>query len=70
MNAEAWLRTLYRAVPPISAAYPAQRFVAAPSGTAVEFEIVSPWPPDLMTVRWFVDGVEVDRRLAARIDTS
>jgi len=59
VNAEAWLRAMYRAVPPISAAYPAQRVVAAPSGTGIEFGIVSPWPSELMTVRWFVDGVEV-----------
>jgi IgA peptidase M64/Big-like domain-containing protein len=59
VNAEAWLRTMYRVVPPIGAAYPAQRVVAAPSGAAAQFEIVSPWPRDLMSVRWYVDGVEV-----------
>ena len=60
VNAEAWLRAMYRAVPPVSAAYPAQRVVAGPAGATVEFEIVSPWPPELMAVRWFVDGLEVD----------
>ena len=65
VNAEAWLRNMYRAVPPISAAYPAQRVVAAPSGTAAEFEIVSPWPRELMTVRWFVDDVEVQQARGA-----
>ena len=58
VNAEAWLRSLYRAVPPLSAVYPARRAVGAPAGSDVEFEIVSPWPAELMTVRWFVDGVE------------
>jgi hypothetical protein len=59
VNAEAWLRSLYRAVPPLGAAYPARRGVIAPAGSDVEFEIVSPWPAELMTVRWFVDGSEV-----------
>ena len=65
VNAEAWLRNMYRAVPPISAAYPARRIVAAPSGTAADFEIVSPWPRELMTVRWFVDDVEVPQARGA-----
>ncbi len=46
VNAEAWLRALYRAVPPIRAAYPEQRFVSGLAGTDVEFEIVSPWSPE------------------------
>jgi hypothetical protein len=58
VNAEAWLRSLYRAVPPLSAAYPARRAVRVPAGSDIEFEIVSPWPRELMTVRWFVDGAE------------
>ena len=65
VNAEAWLRNLYRAVPPISAAYPAQRVVAAPAGAVAGFEIVSPWPRELMTVRWYVDGVEVPQARGA-----
>lgn len=65
VNAEAWLRTLYRAVPPISAAYPAQRVVASPPGASAGFEIVSPWPPELMAVRWFVDDVEVPQARGA-----
>jgi hypothetical protein len=59
VNAEAWLRSLYRAVPPLSAAYPARHAVGAPAGADLDFEIVSPWPRELMTVRWFVDGVEM-----------
>jgi hypothetical protein len=65
VNAEAWLRAIYRAVPPVSAAYPAQRVVAGPAGATVEFELVSPWPPELMAVRWFVDGLEVDEARGA-----
>ena len=65
VNAEAWLRAIYRAVPPVSAAYPAQRVVAGPAGATVEFELVSPWPPELMAVRWFVDGLEVDQARGA-----
>ena len=61
VNAEAWLRALYRAIPPIRAAYPEQRVVPGLAGTDVEFEIVSPWSPELMTVRWFVDGNEIEQ---------
>jgi len=61
VNAEAWLRALYRAVPPIRAAYPEQRFVSGLAGTDVEFEIVSPWSPEVVTVRWFVDGSEIEQ---------
>ena len=61
VNAEAWLRALYRAVPPIRAAYPEQRIVSGLAGTELEFEIVSPWPPALMTVRWFIDGSEIEQ---------
>ena len=65
VNAEAWLRALYRAVPPVSAAYPAQRSWPAPRVRRSTFEIVSPWPPELMAVRWFVDGVEVEQARGA-----
>jgi hypothetical protein len=58
VNGEAWIRALYRAVPPISAANPEQRVVAGLPGTPLTFEIVSPWSVDLLQVRWFVDGVE------------
>jgi hypothetical protein len=61
VNAEAWLRALYRAVPPIRAAYPEQRSVAVLAGTVVEFEIVSAWSSRLMTVRWFLDGREIEQ---------
>ena len=61
VNAEAWLRALYRAVPPIRAAYPEERVVPGSAGTDVEFELVSPWSPDLMAVRWFVDGREIEQ---------
>ena len=47
VNAEAWLRALYRAVPPVSAAYPGQRVVTGHAGDWVEFEIASPWPAGL-----------------------
>ena len=60
VNAEAWLRALYRAVPPIGDAYPEQRIVSGAAGTDILFEIVSPWSPGLMTVRWFVDGNEIE----------
>ena len=65
VNAEAWLRALYRAVPPVSTAYPAQRVVAGPEGATLAFEIVSPWPAELMAARWFVDGVEVEQARGA-----
>jgi hypothetical protein len=61
VNAEAWLRALYRAVPPIRAAYPEQRIVSGLAGTVIPFEIVSAWSPQLMTVRWFVDGREIEQ---------
>ena len=60
VNTEAWLRALYRAVPPLSAAYPGQRVVTGHAGDWVEFEIASPWPAELMSIRWFVDGAEVE----------
>jgi hypothetical protein len=61
VNGEAWIRALYRAVPPISAAYPEQQVIAGPAGTPLAFEVVSPWPSDVLQVRWFVDGVEDER---------
>jgi hypothetical protein len=60
VNTEAWLRAMYRAVPPVSAAYPAQRVVTGHAGDWVEFEIASPWPAELLSIRWFVDGLEVE----------
>ena len=65
VNAEAWLRALYRAVPPLGAAYPAQRTVTGLAGATIEFELVSPWPPEVMAVRWFVDGMEDDQAQGA-----
>jgi len=65
VNAEAWLRAIYRVVPPIGAAYPPQGVVAAPAGATVDFELAGPWPRELMTVRWFVDGLEVDQARGA-----
>ncbi|HEU5134081.1 MAG TPA: M64 family metallopeptidase [Steroidobacteraceae bacterium] len=65
VNAEAWLRAFYRAVPPVSAAYPAQSVVDGPAGATVRFELVSPWPRELMDVRWFVDGIEVEQARGA-----
>ena len=59
VNGEAWVRALYRAVPPVSASYPVQRVVAGVAGETLPFEIVSPWSPELMSVRWFVDGQEI-----------
>ena len=61
VNAEAWLRALYRAVPPIRAAYPEQRIVSGLAGTELEFEIVSLWSPEVVTVRWYVDGSEIEQ---------
>ncbi|HEV7606427.1 MAG TPA: M64 family metallopeptidase [Steroidobacteraceae bacterium] len=61
VNGEAWLRALYRAVPPVRATYPEQRTVAGSAGDTLAFEVVSAWSPELMAVRWFVDGVEIEQ---------
>jgi hypothetical protein len=60
VNAEAWLRAQYRAVPPLGAVHPNRRVVTGYAGDALEFEIASPWPAGLMTVRWFVDEIEIE----------
>jgi hypothetical protein len=65
VNGEAWVRALYRAVPPIRAAYPEQRVVTGHAGDTLAFEIVSPWSPELMSVRWFVDGREIEQSRGA-----
>jgi hypothetical protein len=66
VNAEAWLRAQYRALPPLRASYPLSRRVAGIAGTAPAFEVVSVWPPEVMTVRWFVDGTEIESERDAR----
>jgi hypothetical protein len=35
--------------------------VSGIAGTDVEFEIVSLWSPEVVTVRWFVDGSEIEQ---------
>jgi hypothetical protein len=60
VNAEAWLRAQYRAVPPLRAAYPLNRHVAGVAGAALAFEVVSTWSSEIMAVRWFVDGTEIE----------
>ena len=60
VNAEAWLRALYRAVPPLLAAYPARPAVTGLAGDRLTFDVVSPWPPETVSVGWWVDGVEIE----------
>lgn len=60
VNAEAWVRALYRALPPLLGVSPAHRAVTGLPGDALEFRIVSEWPANIMAVRWRVDGVEVE----------
>jgi hypothetical protein len=66
VNAEAWLRAQYRAIPPLSATYPAHPAVSGYAGATLTFEIASLWPADVMTVRWFVDDVEIESARNAR----
>jgi hypothetical protein len=60
VNAEAWVRALYRALPPLLGVLPAHRAVTGLPGEALEFKIVSEWPANIMAVRWHIDGVEVE----------
>ncbi len=60
VNGEAWLRALYRAVPPLHAAYPAQPAVTGLAGDQLTFDVVSSWPGDVVSVRWWLDGAEVE----------
>jgi hypothetical protein len=39
---------------------PAHRAVTSNAGEALEFEIVSEWPANIMAVRWHIDGVEIE----------
>jgi hypothetical protein len=59
VNAEAWLRAQYQALPPLSAVSPAGSQVQALSGETVQFSVVSEWPAGAVELRWQVDGVEV-----------
>jgi hypothetical protein len=59
VNAEAWLRAQYRALPPLSAVSPAGPQVQALSGETVQFSVVSEWPAGAVELRWQVDGLEV-----------
>ena len=60
VNAEAWLRALYRAVPPLVAAYPSQKAITGLAGNRLTFDVVSPWPPETVAVRWWLDGTEIE----------
>jgi hypothetical protein len=59
VNAEAWLRAQYRALPPFSSVSPAVTQVLGVAGETLEFSVVCPWPRDALSVGWFVDGVEI-----------
>jgi hypothetical protein len=59
VNAEAWLRAQYRALPPLSDASPSVPRVQGLAGETLEFSVVSAWPREAVSLRWFVDGVEV-----------
>lgn len=59
VNAEAWLRAQYRALPPLATASPAATQVQGIAGSLVSFEAASPWPRAAVTLRWYIDGVEV-----------
>jgi hypothetical protein len=59
VNAEAWIRAQYRALPPLSAASPADAHVQALSGDVVDFAVVSAWPAGTVELRWRVDDVEI-----------
>ncbi|HEY6124553.1 MAG TPA: M64 family metallopeptidase, partial [Steroidobacteraceae bacterium] len=60
VNAEAWLRALYRALPPLRASLPAHRTVIGLPGETLDFRIASEWPAKIMAVRWYIDGVEAE----------
>jgi hypothetical protein len=59
VNAEAWLRAQYRALPPVSEVSPAAGQVRGVAGQTLDFEVVSAWPRQVVSLRWFVDGSEV-----------
>ncbi len=59
VNAEAWIRAQYRALPPLSAVSPAAPHVQALSGDVVDFAVVSEWPAGTVELRWRIDGTEV-----------
>jgi hypothetical protein len=59
VNAEAWLRAQYRALPPLSAVTPAAAQVRGLAGETVEFSVVSPWSREVVSLQWFVDGAEI-----------
>jgi hypothetical protein len=59
VNAEAWLRAQYRALPPLSEVSPAVPQVRGLAGESLEFSVVSVWPRAAVSLRWFVDGIEV-----------
>jgi hypothetical protein len=59
VNAEAWLRAQYRALPPFSRVSPAVPQVLGTAGETLEFSVVSPWPRDAVALGWFVDGLEI-----------
>ncbi len=58
VNAEAWLRAQYRALPPLSGVLPSLTQVQGLAGETLEFSVVSAWPREAVSLRWFVDGVE------------
>jgi hypothetical protein len=58
VNAEAWLRAQYRSLPLLTSMTPSATQVRALAGETVELSVNSPWPPEVVSLRWFVDGIE------------
>jgi hypothetical protein len=59
VNAEAWLRAQYRALPALSQISPDVPQVRGLAGETLEFSVVSAWPRAAVSLRWFVDGAEI-----------
>jgi hypothetical protein len=68
VNAEAWVRAQYRALPPATGATPVPGPVRGLAGDTLEFVVVSAWPRLAVSLNWFLDGVEiVDARDTTRL---
>jgi hypothetical protein len=59
INAEAWLRAQYSKSPPVASASPAAGRIQGLAGDALDFEVVSSWPRDVVTLRWYLDDAEI-----------
>jgi hypothetical protein len=59
VNAEAWLRAQYRALPPLARVSPAVNQTLGIAGETLEFSVICPWPREAVSLQWYVDGVEV-----------